>query len=119
MKGQRYTLSAYGLMAPFSASGSIFGLTLPHPCVLQEWRQSVFINAPSDASNYWSIALNSISGTLATFTTASLTAGVWNLKVMPNLAKAIADSAVAVYVFATKVGSPGNLNAIAGVIYVE
>lgn len=119
MKGQRYTLSAYGLMAPFSASGSIFGLTLPHPCVLQEWRQSVFINAPNDASNYWSIALNSISGTLATFTTVGITAGAWQLKTVPNLAKAIADSAVAIYVYATKVGNPGVLNAMAPVIYVE
>ncbi len=119
MKGNRYTLANYGALAPISATNWLFGLTLPQPCVLQEWRQAVNITAPNDASNYWSIALNSISGTLATFTTVGITAGAWQLKTVPNLAKAIADSAVAIYVYATKVGSPGVLNAMAPVIYVE
>ncbi len=119
MKGNRYAMAVYGSLPPISASNWLYGLTLPHPCVLQDWRQAVNITAPNDASNYWSIALNSIAGTLATFTTIGLTAGSWNLKVLANLAKPVADSAVALYVYATKVGSPGALNTMPPVIYVE
>ncbi len=119
MKSHRYTMAVYGSLPPINASNWLYGLTLPHPCLLQGWRQAVNVTAPNDASNYWSVELHSLSGTLATFTTIGLTAGAWNLKALSNLNKLVADSAVALYVYATKVGSPGTLFTMAPVIHVE
>lgn len=119
MKGNRYTLSIYNALSPLGASNYLYGMTIPQPCVVQEWRQAVYVAAPNDASNYWQISLKSNTATLATFSTSALSAATWILKVLANLAKAVQDSDVYLHVYATKVGSPGGLSAMPAVIYVE
>lgn len=85
-------------------------IAVPFPGILRTLKIAVMIGAPNDGSNYWSISVATAAKSVTLFTTAALAAGGWRTKTVTNLVVPITEAAdIIMYLYATKVGSPGAL----------
>lgn len=65
---------------PLAAAGTLWGTSgQPWPVLILAFYCSVFVNTTNNATNFWTIVLNSNPGgaTIASFTTAAIAVGTW------------------------------------------
>lgn len=103
-----------------TAAGILADIAVPFPCILQTIKIALLISAPNDASNYWSISLTTAAKSPVTFTTATLAASGWRTKTVTNIRSPVTEAAdILMYLYATKVGSPGALYWSGPVVLLE
>ena len=78
--------------------------------VIRDFGAAVYAYATNNGSNYWTITLvrQSDGVTIATLSTAAISAATWT-RLYTTVSSAVTTSHVALYVWAAKTGSPGNL----------
>lgn len=101
------------LPQPFSVTASFVFITCqPGIAVsLMKWAVTTMVNTTNDGSNYWTFVLRNTAGsTIASFTTAADTAGVWTgHEVTSGWTNPVAATNKMFYIKIDKTGSPGSI----------
>lgn len=99
-------------LPPISASGVYADFPLPKKYGgLLGFGGSVFVSTTNNVSNYWVLDLISVTSGLgvATFNTSLATANTWVKYFTKTVINAPSATVPVIYVYATKIGSPGVL----------
>jgi len=124
--GQWISVPPWSSLNPWSANPSEVGLsTVPRDCTVLKFAISTQVATTNDASNYWTIKLNTlISGAFTVMATISTgttpdTINTWAYHVTTTISPSVlvASTARVFYITASKTGAPGVLYAGAAAIY--
>ncbi len=120
--GDYLYLSARGSLSGVTTSPiELCGTTLPRPLIAQNLRVAVYVAAPNNGTNYWTLELRGVktSAAIKSVNTAAIAAATWTLLTAANAGVSVGDAETGITLVATKTGSPGALSVMPPVVYAE
>lgn len=109
----RYWLpfGVYTTISPMSADDSPYAATIDRTIVFKRWTQQLQVETTNSGSHYWKIEMYRIgfNDLIATMNTSAESPGTISLSTTTFSITSVTTTTKGIYVFCSKVGSPGNL----------
>jgi hypothetical protein len=102
----------YEHMNPLTGASNPYAITIDRTLTFVKWAQFLYVVAPNDGTNYWTISIKRITDTniCNTLTTAAVTAATNTVLTDTSFAIASVGAAdLGIYISCTKTNTPGNL----------
>lgn len=112
----------YQDLSPMTGISNPYAVTIDRNITLKSWSQMVYVVAPNNGSNYWTLTLIRVSdGTVInTITTAAVTEAISTLITDTSFTTALVTAShVGIYISCVPTGSPGALIIFGPLVEVE
>jgi hypothetical protein len=122
LKGHFWLPFATRAFNPMTGNNWPFGVAVDRTINFIKWGQAFYVETTNDSSNYWTISLyTEAAGVIESFTSKDLSRGAnqWYLNLMTSFSVGTAGTGdVAISVYVTKTGAPGNLHLYAPLLEI-